>query len=214
MDIIYLGHSSFRINFKSASVVTDPFSKESVGLKYPKVQADFITVSHDHADHNQTQNVEGARKVLKGPGEYDIQGVSIIGIASYHDDAKGEERGKNTIFAFESDDLRVVHLGDLGHDLTEKHYTAMGEVDVLLIPVGGVYTIDPQKASEIARSIEPNVIIPMHFKQAGMNKDFDALSEVEQFTNLMGLKVDKVKKFSLKKIDIIEDDQRIVVFEN
>ena len=105
-------------------------------------------------------------------------------------------------------------MGDLGHDLNEKQLSAIGEVNILIIPVGGVYTIDPQKASDIARIIEPNVIIPMHFKQAGMNKDFDALSEVEQFTNLMGLKVEKVKKFSLKKADIIEDDQRIVVFEN
>lgn len=213
MTIEYLGHASFKLTFKTGSIVTDPFDKLEVGLKFPKVQADIVTVSHPHFDHNKIENVAGYKKVIEGPGEYDINGISIIGVSSYHDDKKGEERGKNTIFIFEAEDLRIAHLGDLGHTLSEKQMSSIGEIDILMIPVGGVYTIDDQKAAEVARLIEPNIIIPMHYKQSGMLEAFSGLSTEEPFVNEMGLQTEKVKKLAIKKGDIGEEDQKIVLFE-
>jgi L-ascorbate metabolism protein UlaG (beta-lactamase superfamily) len=219
MTIEYLGHSSFKITFKSGSVVTDPFDKADVGLKFPKTVADIVTVSHNHSDHNKTENVSDFKKILEGPGEYDINGISITAIASYHDDNKGEERGKNTIFVFEAEDLRIAHLGDLGHTLSEKQMSAIGEVDVLMIPVGGVYTIDDTKAAEVARGLEPNFIIPMHFKKEGMSETFNGLTTEEPFVNEMALPVEKTKKLTVKaselrKADESLEEQRIVLFEN
>ena len=214
MNITYLGHSSFKLDFKSTSVVTDPFDKEGVGLKFPKTSAELVTISHDHFDHNKVESVEGVRKVFSGPGEYDASGISFTAVASFHDDVKGEERGKNTIFVIEAEELRICHLGDLGHSLSDKQISQIGDVDVLMIPVGGTYTLDSNKASEVARSIEADIIMPMHYKVPGMLESFSSLETYEDFVNLMGVKVEKTKKFSLKKGDLIEEDQKIVIFES
>lgn len=215
MNITYLGHASFKLDFKSASVVTDPFDKSRVGLPFKKQKATIVTVSHDHFDHNKTENVSDVKREVSGPGEYDIEGISIIGIPSFHDDKNGEERGKNTIFIFEAEDLRIAHLGDLGHNLSEKQLSSIGDIDVLMIPVGGVYTIDDAKAAEVARAIEPDIIIPMHYKQPGMAESFKDLKTADPFINEMGVKLEKISgKFSVRKSDLVEEDLRIVVFEN
>ena len=120
MDIIYLGHSSFKIKGKTASVITDPFDPEMVGLKYPKNEADIVSVSHDHNDHNKIDLVSNVDMVVRTAGEYEIKGISIIGIEVDHDSSGGQERGKNIIFVFEVDGIRVAHFGDLGHKLTDK----------------------------------------------------------------------------------------------
>lgn len=213
MDIIYLGHSSFRLRGKDASLVTDPFDPRMVGLSYPKVEADIVTVSHEHAGHNKTDLVKNVSKVVSGPGEYEIKGVSIIGISSFHDNKKGTLRGSNTIYIIEMDKLRLVHLGDLGHKLEDNIFSDFGDIDVLMIPVGGEYTIAASDAVEVVQAIEPEIVIPMHYKMQGMDeKTFGKISAVDEFLNQMGLTVERTDKLSIKKESLF-GDQKVVVLE-
>jgi L-ascorbate metabolism protein UlaG (beta-lactamase superfamily) len=211
MDITYLGHSSFKLKGKNATVVTDPFDPNEVGIKYPTVDADIVTVSHQHSDHNYLDGVTNVKRVIAGPGEYEVMGVSVIGISSFHDDKKGEERGKNTIYIIEIDGLRVAHLGDLGHTLSQSIIEDMGTIDILMIPVGGVYTITPEVAVNVAQAIEAAVTIPMHFKVEGMKEEtFKDLSDVEEFVKAFGVASNTVDKLTIKKADIGED-QKVVI---
>ncbi len=213
MDIISLGHSSFRFKGKSASVVTDPYDPKMVGLKYSGVEGDIVTVSHNHHDHNQASLVKNAKKTVAGPGEYEIMGVSILGFASYHDDAKGEKRGQNTIFVFEMDDLRLCHLGDLGHELSEDLIEALGDIDVLFVPVGGEFTLGPEAAVRVVQAVEPAITIPMHYQEPGISQEnFKALAPVEAFLKEVGLTVERLPKLTVKKEDLGED-QKVVVLE-
>jgi len=211
MDITYLGHSSFKLKGKTASVITDPFEPKFVGLKYPSTDADIVTISHNHNDHNQSQLVKGVRMVVNGPGEYEISGVSIIGIGSFHDAKKGEERGVNTIYVFEIDGLRIAHLGDLGTDLTDEQVTNLGSIDVLMIPVGGEFTIGPKEAVKAVGEVGPFFVIPMHYKVDGLGPEFSKLEPVETFLSECGLMVERIDKFSLKKEDILEDQSTKVI---
>lgn len=211
MDITYLGHSSFKLRGKTACVITDPFDPKFVGLKYPSTDADIVTISHNHSDHNQSQLVKGVRMVVNGPGEYEISGISIIGIPSFHDTKKGEERGSNTIHVFEIDELRVAHLGDLGCDLTDEQVSDLGSIDVLIIPVGGEFTIGPKEAVKIVGEIDPYFVIPMHYKVDGLGPDFSKLELVETFLSESGLTVEKMDKFSLKREDILEDQSTKII---
>jgi L-ascorbate metabolism protein UlaG (beta-lactamase superfamily) len=211
MDITYLGHSSFKLRGKSASVITDPFDSKVVGLKYPSSEADIVTVSHSHPDHNQPQIIKNLRMVIEGPGEYEISGISIIGIPSFHDSKKGEERGFNTIYVFEIDGLRVAHLGDLGTDLTDEQVSALGSIDVLIIPVGGEYTIGPKEAVKIVGEIDPFFVIPMHYKVDGIGPEFSKIEPVDTFLKESGLTVEKMDKFLLKREDILEDQNTKIV---
>jgi L-ascorbate metabolism protein UlaG (beta-lactamase superfamily) len=212
MDIIFFGHSSFRIKGRIASIVTDPYDASMVGLKYPSVEADIVTVSHDHIDHNQSQLVKGVKRVVAGPGEYEIMGISIIGIPSYHDSEKGELRGKNVIYVYEIDGLRLAHLGDLGHTLTEETVEQIGDIDVLFVPVGGSeYNLSAKKAVEVVQAIEPYFVIPMHYKMAEAKNCTLDLAPVENFLSEAGMTVEKMSKFSLKKEDIIEDQNTKII---
>lgn len=164
MDITYLGHSSFRLKGKSAVAVTDPYTNESTGLKFPKhVEADVVTVSHEHADHNEVAAVEGSPYIIHGPGEYEVKGVGVVGFPTFHDADKGATRGKNTIYRFEIDGISIVHLGDLGHLLSSAEVDALDGVNVLLIPVSGGTTIDSSQAVAVIRDIEPQYVVPMHY---------------------------------------------------
>lgn len=213
MDITFLGHASFRLKGKTTSLVTDPYDPDKVGLKFPKVNADIVTISHDHDDHNQAGLVKDVRKVVGGPGEYEIQGISIMGFASFHDDKKGQLRGKNTIFVIEMDGLRLAHLGDLGHKLNEKTVEEMGDIDLLMIPIGGVYTINASEAAEVVRAIEPNITIPMHYQMDGLKKEiFEKLTGPKPFLADVGLTVDRSNKLSVKR-STIEEEQKVVVLD-
>jgi L-ascorbate metabolism protein UlaG (beta-lactamase superfamily) len=193
--------------------VTDPYDSKMVGLKYPKLQADVVTISHQHEDHNFLDQVKDYKRVVSGPGEYEISGISIIGVTTYHDDKKGQLRGKNTVYVIEMDDVRIAHMGDLGHKLGDKALALMGSVDVLMVPVGGEYTINDAVAAEVVRSIEPTVTIPMHYQQSGLNPEvFKKLDKVDKFLSEVGLSVEKTNKLSFNKSDIGED-QRVIVLE-
>lgn len=215
MEITYLGHSSFRMRGKNAVVVIDPFDPKMVGIKYPSVEADIVTVSHDHGDHNNTSAVKGAKKIISGPGEYEVMGVSILGFPSFHDDKEGKERGKNTLYVYEIDGLRVAHLGDLGHVLSDEKVSQLGDIDVLMIPVGGGFTIGPKEAAAVVSEIEPYFVLPMHYQVPGLSAEISAkLSPLESFLSESGLTVEKLPKFVLRKEEITEDQSpKVIVLE-
>lgn len=209
MEISYLGHSSFRIRTKTGVVVTDPFSSEMVGLKFPRVEADIVTVSHQHKDHNQASAVDGEPMVISLPGEYEIKGISFFGYASFHDESQGAERGENTIFVIEAEGLRVCHLGDLGATPAAKVMEEIIGVDVLMVPVGGKYTIDAKEAIELVNQIEPSYVLPMHYKTVAMTD----LADLESFLSEMGAeKAEKLDKLTVTK-DKLPEETKVVVLE-
>lgn len=188
----------------------DPFDPEVVGLKFPKdLTADLSLQTHAHKDHSFTQGVSGAME-FTGPGEYEVKGVVVTGISSFHDNAGGAQRGLNTIYNIYIDNLNVVHLGDLGQEsLTEEQVARIGEVDILLIPVGGVYTIDGKVAAKIVSQLEPKIIIPMHYKLAGLKFELEG---VDNFLKEMGTEgVTEEAKLSITKDRLPEEPQVVVL---
>jgi L-ascorbate metabolism protein UlaG (beta-lactamase superfamily) len=165
MEITWLGHSCFRLRGKEAAVVTDPCDK-TAGYSIGRPQADVVTVSHDHPTHSQAGAVAGTPRVVQGPGEFEIAGVLITGIPTYHDASKGEELGKNVAYVIEIDDVRICHLGDLGHVPTSEQAEELSGVDILLAPVGGGTTLDASAAAETVSLLGPKLVIPMHYKTA------------------------------------------------
>lgn len=166
MKIKWLGHASFMIISDSEiKIITDPYLTGG-NLSYGEIResADVVTVSHDHSDHNNVAAVRGNPKVVSKAITTDVRGIKLNGIPCYHDDAQGKQRGKNILFCFEVDGIRVCHLGDLGHLLSDREVAELGTVDILLIPVGGFYTIDARVAGQVCDRLKPKVIIPMHFK--------------------------------------------------
>jgi L-ascorbate metabolism protein UlaG (beta-lactamase superfamily) len=166
MKIKWIGHSCFLITAKSGlKIITDPYSPGG-GVQYEPVtdSADIVTVSHEHHDHNAVSEVKGNPKIVKGPGEHLVEGITISGLACHHDDMSGEQRGDNTIFCFTLDEVRICHSGDLGHRLSPEQLKEIGNVDVLLIPVGGYFTIDAKVATEVCNDLAPGIVIPMHYK--------------------------------------------------
>ena len=165
MKIKWLGHASFLITSDSGKrIITDPYTPGGFGLDYGEIKeaADIVTVSHEHGDHNNVATVGGTPEVVKGVAE--AKGLKFTGVPTYHDEAGGSQRGNNVIFCFEVDGIRVCHLGDLGHPLSDKQVAEVGKVDILLTPVGGNYTIDAKVATEVCDKLAPKAIIPMHYK--------------------------------------------------
>jgi len=203
MRIRYFGHSSFLIRNKKATVVTDPFNAKIVGFKFPKVEADIVTVSHEHEDHNQADLVEGNPIVFNFPGEYESKGVRIYGYRTFHDDKKGAERGENIIFKFIIDGVVLLHCGDLGHLPKDSLLEQIEDTDILFVPVGGFFTIGPNQAKKLTELLKPEIIIPMHYNHPKLNqKEFKDLAPVDDFIKLMG----KEGLESVPSINIKEDE--------
>lgn len=188
MDIYPLGHASFRLKGKMATVVTDPFDPMMVGLKMPKVEmVDIVTVSHAHGDHNSVGNINGTPFIISGPGEYEVKGVTVIGVSTYHDASQGGERGKNVVYKITMDGINVCHLGDLGHKLSDSQVNDIGDVDILLVPVGGFYTISAEVAAEVVAQIEPSIVVPMHYYRNGIADTFKGkIDGVDKFLKETG----------------------------
>lgn len=183
MEITWLGHSCFRIKGKEVTLITDPFD-DTIGYPAPKLAANIVTQSHNHPGHSNSSAVEDNPKILSRSGEYEIGGIFLTGIDTYHDSEQGNIRGKNTIYLFEMDDLRLCHLGDIGDVLSPRQIEDLGSIEVLFIPVGGVSTIDSKMAAEIVRFISPRIIIPMHYG----NEVVSWLEPLDKFLKEMGFK--------------------------
>lgn len=174
MEISWLGHSCFRLRGREAAVVVDPCAK-STGYSIGKPTANIVTVSHDHSGHNNVAAVAGSPRVVEGPGEFEIAGVLITGIRTYHDQDEGATLGKNIAYVLELEGLRICHLGDLGHVPSPEQVEAMSGVDILLTPVGGGSTIGATAAAETVSLLEPKLVIPMHYQTPASKAQLDPL---------------------------------------
>ena len=182
MEITWLGRSCFRLRGRDAAIVMDPCDK-STGYNIGKLTADIVTISHDHPAHANVAAVTGTPRVVQGPGEFEISGVLIMGVRTYHDGEKGAKLGKNTAFVLELDDVRICHLGDLGHVPTPEQVEDLSGVDVLLAPVGGNSTIGAAAAAETVSLLEPKLVIPMHYRTPAAKAELDPL---DRFLKEMG----------------------------
>ena len=210
MDVTWLGHGCFRLRGRGAAVVTDPYPP-AIGLKLSRMDAEVVTVSHEHDNHNYTQVVRDGAYEIHGPGEYEVAGVSVIGVPTYHDEQKGAKHGRNTVYLIEIDDVRVCHLGDLGHKLDDSEAEAVASPDVLLVPVGGRSAINGAQAAEVVRQLEPRYVVPMHYAIPGLKIELDTL---DRFLKEMGVATSEAQpKLSVQKSSVTEYETKVVVLE-
>ncbi len=211
MQLIWLGHSCFKITTKETTIITDPY--DDIGLKLPsRLNADIVTISHNHHDHNNIGVINGSPLVIKTPGEYETKGIFIQGIPSSHDEKNGSERGANTIFLFTLEDMKLAHLGDQGTILTDDQLEKLEGVDILMIPVGGVYTIDAKQAAEVVNQIEPRLVIPMHYAIPGLKIKLDP---VNKFCDEMGAKTNGAEdKLKISKKDLPVEETKVIILKN
>lgn len=214
--ITWAGQSCFQISISnskdsSADIVIDPFGEE-LGIKAPNFSADILLVSHQHHDHNNIKAVKGEPFLIQGPGEYEVKGVFIQGIPSFHDATEGKEKGQNTIYTIEAENIKFCHLGDLGQkQLTDEQVDKIGAVDILMIPVGGEYTISSSEAAKIISQIEPRTVIPMHYAVPKLKTKLD---DVSKFLKTMGKNsVVPQDKLTVKASALPKDGMELVVLQ-
>jgi L-ascorbate metabolism protein UlaG (beta-lactamase superfamily) len=208
LDVTWLGHGCFRMRGRNAAVVTDPYPP-AIGLKLQRMDADLVTVSHEHDNHNYTQAVREAYEI-RGPGEYEVAGVSVIGFPTYHDAEKGAKAGRNTVYLIEIDGVRVCHLGDLGHRLDDTDAETVASVDVLLVPVGGRTAINAVQAAEVVRQLEPRYVVPMHYAIPGLKVELDP---IDRFLKEMGVTVSEPQPKLSVQASSGEYETKVVVLE-
>jgi L-ascorbate metabolism protein UlaG (beta-lactamase superfamily) len=213
MKIKWYGHAAFRVTTASGtSIIIDPYEPGAIGLSYGPItdQADIVLTSHGHADHNFTGTIKGTYTKVDKKGAYDLKGVKIRAIPTFHDPSKGSQRGANLVFVIEADNLTVVHLGDLGHTLDATVAKEIGTTDVLMVPVGSVYTIDAGEATQVMNAIRPAITLPMHYNTT---KSFP-LDSVDMFTKGKA----HVKKVGASEIDVakatLPKEPEVVILEH
>lgn len=200
MKIRWYGHACFLFTSKyGIKILTDPFDK-SVGYPIPEIEPTIVTTSHEHFDHNAVNLLKGKFEVLKGIVEKEELGIKIKSISSYHDESLGSKRGENYIFIFTVDGINIAHLGDLGHVLSKEDVEKLGEIDILCIPVGGVYTVDANQAVNIVEKVNPKIVIPMHYKTPNLKFD---LAPVDTFLSLIKY---PIKRLSEKEVEISKEN--------
>lgn len=208
MKIRWFGHACFLLESKNGTkVVTDPFDG-SIGYKIPKVFADIVTVSHDHYDHNYTEGVQGEPKIIDDAAIHILENMTITGIPAFHDDEKGAKRGPIIIYIFEIDGIRICHLSDLGHLLSKSQIEEIGKIDVLLVPVGGTFTLNSEGAVAVIGQLSPKIIIPMHFKTPAVNLPIDPVDEFLE--KIGGGKILEQHTLEITP-DLLEGDRKIFV---
>ena len=200
MRIKFYGHAAFGLTTGSGvRIIIDPYESGGAGgaIGHAPItdHADIVLVSHDHGDHNDTSTIKGPFTEVRTGGSYDVKGVKVLALPVYHDASQGKERGNNLIFVIEADGLKVVHVGDLGHLLDEDVLSRIGKTDVLMLPVGGTYTITATEAGKVVDAIKPSIILPMHYKT---EKVALPLTPVEDFTK--GKK--RVRKVGASEIEV------------
>lgn len=207
-EIKWFGHGCFRVRGREATIVLDPVGK-STGYSLPRQKADIVTISHTHPGHTAVGQVQDGYFLIDGPGEYEVSDVFITGIRTFHDAKGGRERGYNTVYLLELEDLRICHLGDLGHPLTESQVEGLHDVDVLLVPVGGGNSLDAQGANEVIGQIEPRVVIPMHYRTPGGDPGLEDLSS---FCKALGVEnPNPQEKVNIRKNDLPETVQVVIL---
>lgn len=210
MYITWFGQSCFKIQGKEVTLVTDPYDPQ-IGFKLPRMTADIVTVSHDHYDHNNVAAISGNPFIINTPGEYEIKKVFIYGIPSWHDDKEGNQRGSNTIYLIEFEELKIAHLGDLGDYLSDNQLEKLEGVDILIVPVGGTYTLNAKQAAEVISQVEPRIVIPMHYKIPGLKVNIDNLNS---FSKEMGVKEkEPEEKFRVTKKDLPQEETKIIILK-
>ena len=219
MEVSFINHACFKIKGKNVSLVFDPYKPDKLGFKLPKLEADIVCVSHGHDDHNFVQGVRGISEgvspfVISGPGEYEFKGVHIQGFSTFHDDKEGAERGRNTIYYVEIDGLFILHLGDIGHMLPEAILEELNSVDVLMIPVGGSYTIDAKIAMEIVAEVEPSFVVPMHYQTEKLTGLSQKLDGVDKFVAEWGSEmVKRESKLKISGRSEMPEETQVVILE-
>ena len=216
MQIIWKGQSFFQILIQRGKesvvkIAIDPYD-EQIGLKPPTLEADILLISHSHYNHNNIKAVSGNPFIIEGPGEYEIKGIFIQGISSFHDNVQGKERGENTIYTLESEGIKICHLGDLGQkELTDEQLEKIGAIDILMIPVGGIYTISAKEAAKIISQVEPKIVIPMHYHIPKLKIKLEGL---DKFLKMMGVKAPEVsKKLSISQRNLPSEGMKIIVLK-
>jgi len=206
MKITYIGHSCFKIEINKKTIVIDPYDPSKMGYNFPKTKTDIVLLSHGDAETRYLEGVSGYEHLIDSPGEYEVSEIFIYGLSTYHDDSQGQKRGKNTAYLIESDGFSALHLGSLGHELSKESLEKVGNVDVLMVPVGGNFVIDAEVASKVISSVEPGIVIPMHYWTVDSTFS-EKLHKLEDFLEEMG--VDK----GLPKKDFVELKSRATVPE-
>ncbi len=208
MEITWLGRSCFRLRAKEATVVTDPFDK-STGYSLARPTADIVTVSHSDPAHANVDGVAGSPRVIEGPGEFEIAGTSIVGVPTFRGKAKTIESGKNVAYVIELEDMRIGHLGGIGHVPTSDQIEMMGGVDVLMVPVGGGESLDAPPAAETISLLEPKLVIPMNYKTDIEKANLDPL---DRFLKEMGAKSpEHHAKVTITRGSLPEETQVLVI---
>lgn len=214
MTIEWIAHSCFKITLEDGRVILfDPFDS-AIGYTMPEISADVVLISHDHYDHNCTDSLRGDYVLIREAGVTELDGIRIEGIPTYHDHEKGAKRGRNMMFKVTAEGLNLLHMGDVGEVPDEALLEKIGAVDILFIPVGGVYTIDAEEALETCKRIDPNIIVPMHYKTLFLTLDIDP---VFKFTDAAGRYYDR-SRLGGSSFSITSGDKkkrtRIMVMEN
>lgn len=213
MKIQYLGHSCFKLTESTGTtIITDPY--KGIGYELPKgLKADAVTVSHSHFDHNHVKAIGGHPRIIDKEGFYELPGVEITGIKSYHDNEGGRQRGENIIYKFRMDGLEVCHLGDLGEDCSSELLEMILPVNILLIPVGGTYTIDAELAKEYVDRIMPEIVIPMHYKTRSLNLDLDKADAFLDLFDDEETEICNLDTLEFSREDLTEEKTKILLME-
>jgi len=211
MEIISLGHSGFRLRGKDTTVVIDPPSS-AYGMLPKGITANIVCITHNHPGHSNIEAIAGSPYIVQGPGEYEVAGILITALRSFHDNKKGEERGDNTIYLIHMEDMMICHLGDLGHTLNATQQQAASGADILMIPVGGHTTINAATAVEVIGEIEPSIIIPMHYATGTTTARGEPLDPVDTFCKAMGVPMnDPQAKIVVTRSTIPAEPQVIIL---
>lgn len=212
INIQWFGHSCFAIGDKRGTqITTDPFA-DGIGYKLPLIPTEIVTVSHNHFDHNNLKALENYDHLINDTGIFSHNNVKVKGFSSYHDTEKGEKRGVNNIYTYEINEIKICHLGDLGHELTKEEADKIGQVDILMIPVGGLYTIDSDVALKVIKQLDPKIVLPMHYKTDDLVPEFGELAKVDDFTGKMkDWKAEKSSSLKLTREDLDKSDKKIII---
>jgi L-ascorbate metabolism protein UlaG (beta-lactamase superfamily) len=211
MKITWLGHSAFLLETNGVRIVSDPYNTSDDRIRYQPIDmpADIVTVSHDHFDHNHVESLSGNPEIVKGAGRKTVKDITFTGIDTFHDPSHGSDRGENILYAIDAEKMRICHAGDLGHVLSADRIQALGFIDIIFIPVGGLYTVDAKEAWQIIQDISPKIVIPMHFKTPSL--DFP-IAPVDSFlegkTNIVHK---QSASFEITRQDLPQEMQIIVL---